>query len=112
MSVPVYISIISVIISVFSFISATYFSKKNSNKADAQEIENRVAENTKMNMKLDEINRNTTDIKYDISAIKKDVQKHSEKIVELESSTKQAHHRIDELSGRMNTWEDNNHHGE
>lgn len=92
---------VALIISTVSVAFSIYFGLKNSKRTDVKDIEERAATNTKMNMKLDEINRNTTDIKYDITAIKKDVQRHSEKLVEVESSTKQAHHRIDGMEERM-----------
>lgn len=106
MTLPIVISLIGVCISAISVGAVIYFNSKNSKHTDVKDIERQVAERTEMNMKLDEINRNTTDIKYDVSAVKKDVQKHSEKIVELEQSTRSAHHRLDTLENRMNNKED------
>ena len=47
----------------------------------------------------------TQDILYDVSSVKKDVQKHAEKIIEIEASAKQAHHRLDGLEDRLNARE-------
>ena len=102
MNISIIISIIGLVISAVSVSCAVYFSCKNSKKTDVKEIEQRVAERTETNLKLDEINRNTQEIRYDITSVKKDVQKHGEKIVELEASAKQAHHRIDGLEDRLN----------
>ena len=106
MNISIIISIIGLLISAISVSCAIYFSSKNSKKTDVKEIEQRVAERTETNMKLDEINRNTQDIKYDVTAVKKDVQKHSEKIIEIDSSVKQAHHRLDTIENRLNTTDD------
>ena len=99
------ISIVGLIISAASVGCAFFFSIKRSKVSDIKEIERRVAERTETNLKLDEINRNTQEIRYDITSVKKDVQRHGEKIVEIEASAKQAHHRLDTLEGRLNRKE-------
>ena len=106
MTLPIIISMIGLVISTISVACAIYFSHKNSKKTDVREIEQRVAERTETNMKLDEINRNTQEIRYDVTAVKKDVQRHGEKIIEIEASAKQAHHRLDTLESRLNRKED------
>lgn len=100
MTTSIAISIIGLAISAISVSCAIYFSSKNSRKNDTKEIEQRVAERTETNMKLDEIGRNVTDIKYDISATKKEVQNLTERMASVESSAKQAHHRIDRIEGK------------
>ena len=102
MNISIIISIIGLTISAVSVSCAVYFSFKNSKKTDVKESEQRVAERTETNLKRDEINRKTQEIRYDITSVKKDVQKHGEKIVELEASAKQAHRRIDGIEGRLN----------
>lgn len=106
MTLPIVISILAVIVSIISVAAMIYFNSKNSKHTDEKEIRERIEEQTRVNLKLDEINRNTTDIKYDVSAVKKDVQKHAEKIVEIEASAKQAHHRLDSIERRLNKEED------
>lgn len=106
MTLPIVISFIGVCISAISVGVAIYFSSKNSKHSDVKDIERQVAERTETNMKLDEINRNTQEIRYDVSAVKKDVQKHGEKIIELDQSTRSAHHRIDGLEDRLNAREE------
>lgn len=102
MTLPIVISIIGMVFTGISVSAMIYFNSKNSKHTDEKEIKERIEEQTRVNLKLDEINRNTTDIKYDVSAVKKDVQKHAEKIVEIEASAKQAHHRIDGIERRLN----------
>lgn len=106
MNISIFISIAGLVISAISVSCAIYFSSRNSRKTDVKEVEQRVAERTEMNMKLDAINQNTQEIRYDVSAVKKDVQKHSEKIIELEHRAASAHHRIDGLEDRLNAREE------
>lgn len=100
------ISIIGLIISGISVLAVLYFNLRSNKKTDVKDIEERVAERTELNCKLDMINKNTNDIKYDISAVKKDVQKHGEKLVELDSSVRSAHHRLDTIESRINRNDD------
>lgn len=103
MEVSVVISAIGLIISSASAGCAIYFSCRNGKKTDIKEIEQKVAERTEINMKLDEINRNTQENRYDVTGLKKDVQKHGEKLVEIDASTRQAHHRLDVVEDRLNS---------
>ena len=100
------ISIIGVCISAISVCAVIYFNSKNSKHTDEKEIRERIEEQTRVNLKLDEINRNTTDIKYDVSAVKKDVQAHGDRLIKVEESTKSAHHRIDSIEQRLNKEDD------
>lgn len=106
MTLPIVISIVGMVFTGISVSAMIYFNSKNSRHTDEKEIRERIEEQTRVNLKLDEINRNTTDIKYDVSAVKKDVQKHAEKIVEIEASAKQAHHRLDSIERRLNKEDD------
>lgn len=105
MTLPIVISILAVIVSIISVAAMIYFNSKNSKHTDIKDIERQVAERTEVNLKLDTINQNTQEIRYDVSAVKKDVQKHTEKIIELEQSARSAHHRIDGLEDRLNARE-------
>ena len=91
---------IPVAISAVSLFASVFFSNKSSHRADTKDIEDRVAHNTRVDMKLDEINRNVMDIKNDLSTLKKDVQSHSERLAILEGSVKTAHERIDSITGQ------------
>lgn len=106
MTLPIVISILAVIVSVISVAAMIYFNSKNSKHTDVKDIERQVAQRTEMNMKLDEINRNTTDIKYDVSAVKKDIQAHGERLIKVEESAKSAHHRLDSIEQRLNKEDD------
>ena len=106
MNISIIISVLGILISAISVTCAIYFSHKNSKTTDVKEIEQRVAERTETNIKLDEISRNTQEIRYDVTSVKKDVQRHGEKIIEIEASTKQAHKRLDTLENRLNRKDD------
>mgnify|MGYP002077609478 FL=1 len=73
MTLPIAISIISLTFTGASVLAMLYFNSKNSKHTDVADIERQVAERTETNMKLDEINRNTQEIRYDVSSVKKDV---------------------------------------
>ena len=74
----------AIIISVVSVAFSIFFGLKNNKRSDTKDIEERVKQNTKINMKLDNISSLSEDIK----------------------SVKSAHRRIDTLENRMNGGEE------
>ena len=70
---------------------------KNSKKSDNQEIAERIARDTRVDMKLDEISTNVRDVKETVKNIQNDIKDHEGRIVKLESSYKAEHKRLDEL---------------
>lgn len=92
---------ITVIISAVSVAFAIYFGLKSNHRSDVKEIEDRAANNAKVNMKLDNISQTVNDIKYDITATKKEVKELTERVVSVEQSTKSAHHRLDDFLGKV-----------
>lgn len=91
-----------IIISVISLAFSVFMGLKSNKRTDTKDIEERVKENTRINMKLDNINSTTQDIKTELSSVRLDLQKHNDKIIVLEQSCKQAHKRIDEIASRLN----------
>lgn len=92
---------IALLISIVSVCFSVYFGLKNNKRTDTRDIEERVKENTRINTKLDSIIQDTRDIKTEVSEMRKNISSHDSKIATLESSCKQAHHRIDELARRV-----------
>ena len=92
---------ISLIISLISVAFAVFFGLKNNKRTDVKDIEERVKENTKINIKLDNIGQTTQDIKSEISSMRDDIKSHNDRIIKLEESCKSAHHRIDGLAKRI-----------
>lgn len=97
---------LTILLSVISVSCAVFFGFKSYSRTNDKELSNRVAQETKVDMKLDEIGRNVSDIKYDISATKKEVQQLRENIVTLEASCKSAHHRIDGIESKAHNKEE------
>ena len=94
-------SYIAILISFSSFCFAVWIGLKGNKRTDVKDIEERAKENAAINYKLDEISRNTTDIKSDISNITSDVKSISERLVVVEESTKASHNRLDLLEALL-----------
>lgn len=93
---------IAYIISIVSLAFSVFFGLKSSKHTDTKDIEERVKDNTKINMKLDAIAGTTQEIKSEISTMREEINSHNDKIIKLEQSLKSAHHRLDALEERMN----------
>ena len=92
----------AIIISVLSLGFSVYMGLKNNKRTDTKDVEERVKENTRINMKLDAISNNTTDIKNEVSEMRKEINSHDNRIIKVEESVKSAHHRIDGIENRLN----------
>ena len=91
----------AIIISVLSLGFSVYMGLKNNKRTDTKDVEERVKENTRINMKLDAISNNTTDIKNEVSEMRKEINSHDNRIIKVEESVKSAHHRIDGIENRL-----------
>lgn len=90
---------IALLISIISVVTVLLSSLKNSKKQDFSEVEKKAVETATINVKLDAIGNDVKDIKYDITAVKREVTSLTERMIIVEQKTKSAHHRIDELVG-------------
>lgn len=88
---------VALVISIISVSFSVYFGLKNSKKSDRQEIGERVAWNTKVEMKLDSIGSSVNEIKNEITSIGNKVDTLTERMAKVEASSKQAHKRIDDI---------------
>lgn len=93
---------VALLISMVSVAFSVYFGLKNSKRTDTKDIEERVKENTRINTKLDNITQTTQDIKSEISSMRDDIKSHNDRLIKVEESAKQAHHRIDGIEYRLN----------
>lgn len=93
---------VALLISFVSVAFSVYFGLKNSRRTDTKDIEERVKENTRINTKLDSIGQTTQEIKTEISSMREDIKSHNDRLIKLEESCKQAHHRINGLEERIN----------
>lgn len=91
---------LTTLLTIVSVSAAVYFGIKSSRRNDTKDIEERAANNAKINLKLDTISGTVNDIKYDISATRKQVEDIDKRLVITEQSTKAAHHRLDKMEGR------------
>ena len=74
---------------------ATFY--MNSKKNTKQETKEEVATSTRLDTKLDMISKNIDEIRLDNKEFTKSMQQIGERLSAVESSTKSAHHRIDNL---------------
>lgn len=102
MPVAIIISIISVTFSIFFGIVSLVLNIKNNRRTDNSDLEDRVRENTRINMKLDAISSNTKDIKDEVVEMRKELNSHDNRIIKVEESVKSLHHRIDGMEARFN----------
>lgn len=93
---------IALLISIVSVCFSVFFGLKNNKRSDTKEIEERVKDNTRINMKLDNIASNTTEIKNEVSEMRKEINSHGDRITKVEESVKSAHHRLDGFEKRLN----------
>ena len=93
---------VALLISVVSVFFSIFFGLKNSKRTDTKDIEERVKENTRINVKLDNIGQTTQEIKSEVSSMREDIKSHNDRLIKLEESCKSAHHRLDGLENRFN----------
>lgn len=91
---------ITILISVLALSFSIYMGVRNNRKEDDKDIADKVARDTIINCKLDEISSDVKDVKFDMSTTKKKVEDIDKRLVVVEQSTKSAHHRIDRLEGK------------
>lgn len=103
MGIATIVSIIGLCISLMSVLVAICFNLRNCKKTDTREFEERVKENTRIIMKLDAISYDVKDVKADIVSMRDEMKTHNDRIIKVEESTKQAHHRLNAIEQRINT---------
>lgn len=92
------VATISLIVSVIALIANIFFNSKGSKKSDNKDLEERVKQDTKVDMKLDEIFRVSSETRNSIDSLRSDIQTHALKLTEIEASVKSAHKRIDSIN--------------
>ena len=99
---------ISVLVGIVSVAFAVYFGLKSNRRNDVKDIEEKVARDTKINIKLDDISSDVKDIKQDLSTMSKRVDEIDKRVVIVEQSTKSAHKRLDGIVGQKEDRDDGN----
>ncbi len=88
---------LALLISIVSVSFSIFFGIKNNKKSDEKDIAERIARDTRTDMKLDEISKDVKEVKETVRNIQNDVKDHEGRIVKLEASYKAEHKRLDEL---------------
>ena len=94
MTVEVTITL-SVLISIASLSFSVYMGLKGNRKNDEEDIKERIARETRTDMKLDEIGKDIKEVKETVKNIQNDIKDHEGRIVKLEASLKALHKRLD-----------------
>lgn len=92
---------LALLVSMVSVAFSIFFGIKNSKKSDREDIAQRIARDTRVDMKLDEISKDVKEVKDTVKNIQNDVKDHEGRITKLEASYKAEHKRLDELFGMV-----------
>lgn len=87
---------LAVLISIAALIVSIVRGVKTDHKTDTKEIQERVAETTRLDVKLDGISKDLGDLKDEIRLQRKEFQNLTERVAKVEASASQAHKRIDD----------------
>lgn len=85
----------AVLVSIASLSFSVYMGLRGNRKTDEKEIAERIARETRVDMKLDEISKDIKEVKETVKNIQNDVKNHEGRIVKLEASLKALHKRLD-----------------
>lgn len=97
-----FISIIALCVSIYIGTSNSKHSDKSEISERIKEAEKKAAEMATINVKLDDIGKDTKDIKYDVTTVKATQVSQGKEIERVHSSVKSAHYRIDYLASKLN----------
>lgn len=97
---------VALLISFLSVAFSIFFGLKNNKRSDAKDIEERTREQTEINVKLGYITQNTQDIKEQINSLIRDVQKHGDRITQIEGNIKHTDDYLEKLHNRITNLEE------
>lgn len=89
------LQVLALVISFCALCFSIFMGLRGNKKTDEKEIEARVRQETKTDMKLDEISKDIKEVKETVKNIQNDVKDHEGRIVKLEASLKALHKRLD-----------------
>lgn len=93
-------TIITIVIAALSLSLSTYVALRNNRKSDDKDIADKVARDTRIDLKLEEISNYVREIRDDNSELKRQFSDMNKQLVIVEQSVKSAHHRIDRMEGK------------
>ena len=88
---------LAVLVSMASLCFSIYMGIRGNRKTSEKEIAEKIARETRTDMKLDEIGKDIKEVKETVKNIQNDVKDHEGRIVKLEASYKAEHKRLDEV---------------
>lgn len=91
---------ITIILSAISVSFAIYIGLRNNRKTDNKDIADKVARDTRIDVKLEEISSYVKEIRDDNSETKRQLIELNRQLALVEASAKSAHHRIDKIEGK------------
>lgn len=91
---------ITIVISAISLSFAIYIGLRNNRKTDNKDIADKVARDTRIDVKLEEISSYVKEIRDDNSETKRQLIELNRQLALVEASAKSAHHRIDKIEGK------------
>lgn len=98
MSIAIWISATSVLLTFFFGLATFLFNLKNNRRTDTNSLRDEIRDETRTSVMLEMINSTTQEIKAKIESI-------NDRLIKVEESDKSAHKRIDELSNRLDGLE-------
>lgn len=98
---------VALVLSAVSVCFSVYMGLKNSKHTDTKDIEERVRNNTTINIKLDEISKAVQEIRNENVGLNAIIKDHNDRIIKCEESTKSAHHRLDMIEQREGVANEN-----
>lgn len=84
-----------VIVSVAALCFSIFNGSRSNKKTDEKEIAEKIARETRTDMKLNEIGNDVKEVKETVKNIQNDIKDHEGRIVKLEASYKAEHKRLD-----------------
>lgn len=93
-------TIITIVIAALSLSLSTYVALRNNRKSDDKDIADKVARDTRIDLKLEEISNYVREIRDDNTELKRQFTDMNKQLVIVEQSVKSAHHRIDRMEGK------------
>ena len=90
---------VALVISGISLAFGLYQGVSNIKRAEKQENKSEATQITAVIVKLETIGEGVNEIKADMRNIKNDIYEIRERLTKVEESSKNAHHRIDEMKG-------------
>lgn len=91
---------ITIVISAISVSFAIYIGLRNNRKTDNKDIADKVARDTRIDVKLEEISSYVKEIRDDNSETKRQLIELNRQLALVEASVKSAHRRIDKIEGK------------